>query len=174
MRLRKTFGLSPQAISGGSCPRDDRARTPLCIAGGSLHNPRMDARPAPEPLRLLKQVLSEQGEMRLAILFGSRAMGRTTAQSDLDLAVMLPALMDAPEKIALIERLAASTGLQVDLKRVGEPLLGQILKYGGRLLGSNADNAALMSATSSTRPISCPTATASWPNGGRRGSGIKA
>lgn len=83
--------------------------------------------------------------MRLAILFGSRAMGRTTAQSDLDLAVMLPARTDAPEKIALIERLAASTGLQVDLKRVGEPLLGQILKHGVRLLGSNADNAALMS-----------------------------
>ncbi|MEW5965684.1 MAG: nucleotidyltransferase domain-containing protein [Pseudomonadota bacterium] len=108
----------------------------------------MDGRPDPELLRALRQVLSEPGDVRLAILFGSRATGRATAQSDLDLAVMLSAPMDAPQKIALIERVAASTGLPVDLidlKRVGEPLLGQILKHGVRLMGSNADYAALMS-----------------------------
>lgn len=86
--------------------------------------------------------------MRLAILFGSRATGRATSDSDLDLAVMMAAPMDAAEKISLIERIAAATGLPVDLidlKRVGEPLLGQILKQGVRLLGSDTDHAALMS-----------------------------
>lgn len=108
----------------------------------------MDARPDPELLRTLRQVLSDHGNVRLAILFGSRATSRATAGSDLDVAVMLPAPMDAAEKIALIERIAAATGLPIDLidlKRVGEPLLGQILKHGVRLLGSDADHAALMS-----------------------------
>ena len=120
----------------------------LCIGTGSPHNPRMDAHPDPELLCTLRQVLSEQGNVRLAILFGSRATGRATAASDLDLAVMMPAPMEAPQKIAWIERIAASTGLPIDLidlRRAGEPLLGQILKHGVRLLGSDADYAALIS-----------------------------
>ncbi|MEW6590436.1 MAG: nucleotidyltransferase domain-containing protein [Pseudomonadota bacterium] len=108
----------------------------------------MNACSDPELVRTLRQVLTEQGGVRLAILFGSRATGRATSDSDLDLAVMMAAPMDAAEKISLIERIAAATGLPVDLidlKRVGEPLLGQILKQGVRLLGSDTDHAALMS-----------------------------
>ena len=51
-------------------------------------------------------------------------------------------------KIALIEKLAQATGLPIDLidlKNVGVPLLGQILKHGIRLLGSDTDYAALLS-----------------------------
>lgn len=105
----------------------------------------MDGRPDPELLRTLRQMPAKPGDVPRAILLGSRATGRATAQSDL--AVMLPAPMDAAEKIALIERVTSSTGLPVDLidlEHVSEPQLGQILKHGVRLMGSNADHAALV------------------------------
>jgi hypothetical protein len=56
-------------------------------------------------------------------------------------------LLAAADKIALIENLAQATGLPIDLidlKLAGEPLLGQILKHGVRLLGSDEDYAALL------------------------------
>ena len=105
--------------------------------------------PAPSDLRhRLRQILSEHGGVRLAILFGSQATGRAAPHSDLDLAVQMTAPLTAEEKIALIERIAEATGMPVDLidlKRVGEPLLGQILKHGVRLIGSDTDYAALLS-----------------------------
>ncbi len=85
--------------------------------------------------------------MRLAILFGSRATGAARADSDVDVAAQMAAPLSAEERIALIEALAAATGLPVDLvdlKQVGEPLLGQILKNGIRLIGSDEDYAALL------------------------------
>lgn len=96
----------------------------------------------------LRQALAEHGGVRLAILFGSQATGHATALSDIDLAVQMAAPLEAVDKIALIERLALATGLPVDLidlKHSGEPLLGQILKHGIRLLGSDANYAALLS-----------------------------
>jgi len=47
----------------------------------------------------------------------------------------------------LISQLAISLGRPVDLvdfRRVGEPLLGQILRHGKRLLGSDTDYANLI------------------------------
>lgn len=105
--------------------------------------------PAQSDLRhRLRQILSEHGGVRLAILFGSQATGRAAPHSDLDLAVQMTAPLTADDKIALIEKLAQATGLPVDLidlKRVGEPLLGQILKHGVRLLGSDTEYAAVVS-----------------------------
>ena len=108
----------------------------------------MDMPSLHELTRTLKETLAEHGGIRLAILFGSRATGRATAHSDLDLAVRTTAPLEAAEKIALIEKLAEATGMPVDLidlKRVGEPLLGQILKHGVRLMGSDTDYASLLS-----------------------------
>lgn len=108
----------------------------------------MDTPSRDELTQTLKATLAGHGGIRLAILFGSRAPGRATANSDLDLAVRAAAPLDAAEKIALIEKLAAATGMPVDLidlNRVGEPLLGQILKHGVRLTGSDTDYAALLS-----------------------------
>jgi len=96
----------------------------------------------------LRRILSAHGGVRLAILFGSHATGHATPHSDLDLAVQMAAPLTAEEKIALIERVAETTGMPVDLidlKRVGEPLLGQILKHGVRLVGSDSDYASLLS-----------------------------
>jgi len=89
---------------------------------------------------LLRQTLSEHGGVRLAILFGSQATGRATPHSDLDLAVQMAVPLTAADKIALVEKFAEATGLPIDLidlNRVGVPLLGQILKHGVRLLGSD-------------------------------------
>jgi predicted nucleotidyltransferase len=101
----------------------------------------------PDLQNLLKSTLRDHGGVRLAILFGSRTTGAARADSDVDVAAQMAAPLSAEERIALIEALAAATGLPVDLvdlKQVGEPLLGQILKNGIRLIGSDADYAALL------------------------------
>jgi hypothetical protein len=62
-------------------------------------------------------------------------------------AVQASALLDADEKMRLIEDIAAATGRAVDLvdlRVVGEPLLGQILKHGVQIRGKPADRALLM------------------------------
>lgn len=96
----------------------------------------------------IRSILTGQKEVRLAILFGSLAAGTARADSDLDLAVDLGHRLDAAEKINLIGELAAATGRPVDLidlRSVGEPLLGQILRHGKRLIGSDTRYAELLS-----------------------------
>lgn len=88
----------------------------------------------------LKEVLTHFPKISFAILFGSVATGRQRAESDLDIAVAAEEVLTASEKIALITAFAASSGRPVDLidlKVVSEPLLGQILRHGRRLLGSD-------------------------------------
>lgn len=88
----------------------------------------------------LLAVLSAYPHIRLAILFGSLAAGKGRADSDLDLAVDAGRRLKTEEKIQLITELAGKTGRSVDLvdiRAVGEPLLGQVLKYGKRILGSD-------------------------------------
>lgn len=99
----------------------------------------------------LKQAIlaavSTQPGVELVILFGSLSFGHGRAESDLDLAVDAGRLLTASEKIALIADLAGRTGRSVDLvdvRAVGEPLLGQILRYGKRILGSDTRYADLI------------------------------
>jgi len=95
----------------------------------------------------IRQVLQQHGGIRLAILFGSLATGRATFRSDLDLAVLMDSPLSAATKMALIGDLSLAIGRPVDLidlKTVGEPVLGQILKHGVRLLGSDRDYAELI------------------------------
>ncbi len=76
----------------------------------------------------------------LAILFGSLATGKGRAESDLDLAVDAGRRLTCDEKMALISELAARTGRPIDLvdiRSIGEPLLGQILRHGKRIAGSD-------------------------------------
>ena len=83
--------------------------------------------------------LNTQPGVRLAILFGSLAAGQGRVDSDLDLAVDAGHRLTAGEKLVLMNKLAERTGRPVDLvdlHAVGEPLLGQILRHGNRLLGS--------------------------------------
>jgi predicted nucleotidyltransferase len=93
------------------------------------------------------QVLKAQSNIRQAIVFGSVAAGEQRRDSDLDIAVAARHPLDAAEKSDLIATLAVATGRPVDLvdlNTVGEPLLGQILRHGKRILGSDSDYAALI------------------------------
>ena len=88
----------------------------------------------------LRDVLARFPILVLAILFGSVAQGRQRADSDLDIAVAAKQALAVTEKMTLIEALAECTGRPIDLidlKVVAEPLLGQIVRHGRRLLGSD-------------------------------------
>lgn len=100
-----------------------------------------------EPMHHIRAILERHGNIRLGILFGSLASGRATRESDADLAILADTPLDAEFKIALIDELAVAAGRPidlVDLRSVGEPLLGQILKHGIRLFGRDADYAELI------------------------------
>lgn len=83
-----------------------------------------------------------------ALVFGSVAHGTARTDSDLDIAVGAQRPLHPSEKMRLIESLALQTGRPIDLidlKTVAEPLLGQILKHGRRLIGSDTTYARLIS-----------------------------
>lgn len=97
-------------------------------------------------IEALSVYLKQDGDIELAILFGSMATDSYTAKSDVDLAIKKNTQLTAQKKRELIERVALITGRAVDLvdlSTVGEPLLGQIIKYGKRLLGSDSTYAEL-------------------------------
>ncbi|TWT17275.1 nucleotidyltransferase domain-containing protein [Luteimonas marina] len=98
-------------------------------------------------LSRLRNILENQPDIRQALVFGSVAVGAARHDSDLDIAVEATHPLDAEEKLRLIEALAETIGRPVDLidlKTIGSPLLGQILKHGQRILGSDADHAELI------------------------------
>lgn len=89
---------------------------------------------------VLKETLKQFPQVSLAVLFGSAVSGRQQPQSDLDIAVAAKRPLTANEKIAIIGALAERTGRPidlVDLNVVTEPLLGQVVRHGRRILGSD-------------------------------------
>lgn len=89
---------------------------------------------------LIKQVLTQFPQLVLAVLFGSMASGRQQSDSDLDIAVAAVHPLNVDERIAIIAALAEQTGRPidlVDLNTITEPLLGQVVQHGRRLLGSD-------------------------------------
>ena len=96
----------------------------------------------------LQSTLQAHGGIELAFVFGSVARGTARADSGLDIAVQATQVLTAAQKMALIADLAQATGRAddlIDLRTVGEPLLGQILRHGQRLLGSNDAHGRLLS-----------------------------
>jgi uncharacterized protein len=96
----------------------------------------------------IRKILGSHPHIRLAILFGSMAAGSASAQSDIDLAVDTGRPLEAARKIQLISDLAEALGRPVDLVDLhcaGEPLLGQIIGGGVRLLGSDRHYASMLS-----------------------------
>ena len=107
-----------------------------------------DPQTAPRIDDQVLDVLAHFPGVVLAVLFGSTALGRQRPDSDLDIAVAARQALTVAEKIALIEALAERTGRPVDLidiKVVAEPLLGQIVRHGRRLLGSDSAYGQLIS-----------------------------
>jgi len=105
---------------------------------------RMATKPVDDQIR---QVLERHKAIRLALLFGSLAKGTAHRESDLDLAVGADHPLDADETMELISDLAEALGRPVDLidlSTVGEPLLGQIIDGGRRVVGSNTLYAGLL------------------------------
>ena len=88
----------------------------------------------------LREVFAHFPMVALAILFGSVVSGRVRAESDLDIAVSSDHMLTTVEKISIINAIAERIGRPVDLvdlKTVAEPLRGQILRHGRRVLGSD-------------------------------------
>lgn len=95
----------------------------------------------------LQKVLERHPRVRLAMLFGSLESGMALPDSDLDLAVDSGTPMTADEKVALIDDVASAIGRPVDLidlQTAGEPLLGQVISHGRRILGNDTHFAELI------------------------------
>jgi predicted nucleotidyltransferase len=96
----------------------------------------------------LQEVLTRFPDLVLALVFGSVAKGCQRIDSDLDIAVAAKQALTVDEKMAIIAALAEQTGRPIDLidlKVVAEPLLGQIVRHGRRLLGSDTEYGRLLS-----------------------------
>ena len=96
----------------------------------------------------LLEVLAKFPAVTLAVLFGSVATQSQSSNSDLDIAVFAGRALSAQQKMALMAEIAQNTGRPVDLidlSSVAEPLLGQIVRKGKRLLGSDVEFGKLIS-----------------------------
>lgn len=83
----------------------------------------------------------------LLVLFGSLSRGSARVDSDMDIAILAGAPLDAAARMAVIEALADVSGRSVDLVdlySVGEPLLGKILAEGVFLLEKDFHRGALL------------------------------
>jgi len=101
----------------------------------------------PKTLSAIGDALQSHPGIQLAIVFGSVAKGEEGWGSDVDVAVDIGRPLTAAEKMAFIGEVAAKTGRPVDLidlRTTGEPVLGEILKHGVRILGSKAKYADLI------------------------------
>lgn len=88
----------------------------------------------------LKEVFTHFPKVALVVLFGSIASGCYHANSDLDIAVAADLPLTIDEKFSMVSALAERIGRPVDLidlNVVSEPLLGQIVRHGRRVLGSD-------------------------------------
>jgi predicted nucleotidyltransferase len=95
----------------------------------------------------IKDVLARFPTLVLALVFGSVARGQPRFESDLDIAVAAKQALTSAEKMDLIAALAERTGRPIDLidlNVAAEPLLGQIVRHGRRLLGSDGAYAQLI------------------------------
>lgn len=92
--------------------------------------------------------LAAFADLRLAFVFGSVAAGIDTADSDVDVAVLGRAALTTADRLQLTAAIADATGRPVDLVDLysaGEPLLGQVLAHGRRLMGDSSVHAQLLS-----------------------------
>lgn len=95
----------------------------------------------------VQQVLAAHPAITLAYVSGSVAGGRARPDSDVNVAVQASQPPDLAMRMQLVEELALATGRPVDLidlSAAAEPLLGQILKHGERIIGPTSAHAELM------------------------------
>ena len=95
----------------------------------------------------VREILAANGHVIFAVLFGSMAGLRARSDSDVDIAVAADRVLSVDEKLALIGRLAERLGRPIDLialRAAGEPLLGEIIRHGRRVLGTDTAYASLI------------------------------
>ena len=88
----------------------------------------------------LQEVLLQIQNVQLAVLFGSVAKETANSDSDLDIAVLADHKLSSDEKIQLIQGLAEKIGRPIDLIDLfdpPQPLLGQIIKTGRKIFGTD-------------------------------------
>ncbi len=98
-------------------------------------------------ISIISDIIKRYPQITLALIFGSLATNTQKANSDIDLAVQTDSPLDVPLKKQLIEEIALKLGRPVDLidlNKVGQPLLGQILANGKRIAGSDTRYARLI------------------------------
>jgi predicted nucleotidyltransferase len=96
----------------------------------------------------LRAVLSAFPQVQLAVVFGSVARGCERPESDIDIGVSASPALTVAERIAIVEALAARTSRPidlVDLRTTSEPRLGQILRHGRFLPGTDRAYGELLS-----------------------------
>lgn len=95
----------------------------------------------------LHDALSLWPDLQIAVLFGSLAKGEGTRDSDLDVAVQMSKPLSSDQKIALIDHLAGVFGRPIDvidLREVGQPLLGEIVSKGVMVKGGSTEKGDLL------------------------------
>jgi predicted nucleotidyltransferase len=82
---------------------------------------------------IIRGVLRRYPDVRLCIVFGSAASGKTSAESDLDVAVAADQPLTADRRLELTEAFSAAANREVDLvdlMAVSGPILRQALSKG--------------------------------------------
>jgi predicted nucleotidyltransferase len=100
-----------------------------------------------ELLCRLRAALQDFPHLELALLFGSLAQGQGRPDSDLDIAVLARHPLSVKERTDLIDAVSRATQRPVDLvdlRTAGEPTLGQVVRYGRRILGSDSAHGQLL------------------------------
>jgi len=95
---------------------------------GAPHSDRDGVRPD-AAIEVIRECLLGRRDLRLALVFGSRARNTATATSDVDVAVGTPHV----DLLDLAAQLSRATGLDVDvvdLEHAGVPLLARIVREG--------------------------------------------
>lgn len=96
---------------------------------GAPHSDRDDTRTDPAIQAIIRKCLLGRLDVRLALVFGSRARGTATPTSDVDVAVGAPGV----DLLDLAAELSRATALEVDvvdLEHAGVPLLARIVRDG--------------------------------------------
>lgn len=89
----------------------------------------------PQLQAAIRAVLRHHPEVRLALVFGSRARGVAAPNADLDLAVEVARGAEL-DRLGLMAEIRSATGLEVDVvdvspgRRVGYPLLAALVREG--------------------------------------------
>src|SRR5262245_7886724 len=119
MRWPLALGRPGRAImTRWSTPLSRTSATSRSESGAEVTDPAVQA---------IREVLRSRTDVRLAVVFGSRARGTATPASDVDVGVHAPGI----DLLALASDLSRGTGLEVDvvaLDDVGVTLLARIVQ----------------------------------------------